>query len=185
MKTKHFDNHFQSCLNSEDYIASMYPTMALAASSIRLLRLSPALISSMTVMFAIDEHLIFGTWVKDPIRPLANSTLAAWWTRGGLRWQWVLVTLYPLEYILGALNMLLPQDHPGSTPWYALGLFFSIAHMFYAPTALRRIATIEKNVPEGNVVVSMEAWLRMNWVRGWITDLPAWLCFITAALKAL
>ncbi|KAH8680452.1 hypothetical protein BGZ61DRAFT_456708 [Ilyonectria robusta] len=159
--------------------------MSLAESSIRLLRLSPAIVSSMVLMFALDEHLIFGTWVQNPIRPLANSTLAAWWTRGGLRWQWILIIFYPLNYILGILNLLYPEDQPGSTAWYAWGLFFSFAHMFFAPTALHRIAAIEKDVPKGNVVLSMESWLRMNWIRAWITDVPAWLCFITAALKAL
>ncbi|TPX14115.1 uncharacterized protein E0L32_000509 [Thyridium curvatum] len=160
--------------------------MALATSSIRLLRLSPALCSSMTLMFALDEHLIFGTWVQPPVRTLANSALPAWWTRGGLRWGWVLIIFYPANYILGTLNLLVPGDDPaGSTKWYWLGLLFSIAHMLYLPMALRRIAAIEKGVPKGNVAHSMEAWLKMNWVRALITDLPAWLCFIVAALKAL
>lgn len=159
--------------------------MALVTNSMRLLRLGPALISSMTLMFAIDEHLIFGTWVQDPIRSLANSALPAWWTRGGLRWQWVLIILYPINYILGIVNLLVPGDQPDSTLWYAWGLFFSIAHMFFAPTALHRIAAIEEGAPRGNAVLSMEAWLRMNWVRAWTTDLPAWTCFITAALKTL
>ncbi|KAB5550770.1 hypothetical protein GE09DRAFT_1123640 [Coniochaeta sp. 2T2.1] len=159
--------------------------MALAETSIRLLRLSPALSSSMTLMFALDEHLIFGTWVQPPIRTLANSTLPAWWTRGGLRWRWVLIIFYPLNYILGILNLLVTGDQPGSTKWYLWGLSFSIAHMLFLRMALHRIAAIENDVPKGNAVLSMESWLRMNWVRALITDLPAWLCFITAALKAL
>jgi hypothetical protein len=159
--------------------------MSLPESCIRLLRLSPALVSSMTLMFALDEHLIFGTWVQKPIRPLANSTLPAWWTRGGLRWQWVLIIFYPVIYLVGILNLLVAGGQDGTKTWYAWGLFFSIAHAFFGPMALRRIAAIENNVPKGNVVISMEAWLRMNWVRALITDLPAWLCFITAALKAL
>ena len=159
--------------------------MALAADSIRLLRLSPALSSSMTLMFALDEHLIFGTWVQPPVRSLANSTLPTWWTRGGLRWRWVLIIFYPINYALGILNLLVTSDQPDSTKWYQWGLFLSCAHMFFVPMALRRIAAIENNVPKGKVVLSMEAWLRMNWVRGLITDLPAWICFIIAALKAL
>lgn len=159
--------------------------MSLVEISLPLLRLSPALVSSMTLMFALDEHLIFGTWVQGPIRPLANSNLPAWWTRGGLRWQWVLIIFYPVNYLLGILNLLIPEHQYGSTTWYAWGLFFSLAHMLFAPTALQRIAAIEKNVPKGNVVISMESWLRMNWIRAWTTDLPAWVCFIVAALKAL
>jgi hypothetical protein len=160
-------------------------SMAFIAVPIRLLRIGPALVSSMTLMFALDEHLIFGTWVKQPVRPLVNTTLPIWWTRGGLRWRWVLIIFYPVIYLLGTLNLLVPQDQPGATAWYAWALFFSIAHMFFAPTALRRIAAIEKGVPKGDVVVSMEAWLRMNWIRGLTTDLPAWICFVFAALEAL
>lgn len=159
--------------------------MAFATSCIRLLSLSPALCSSMVLMFALDEHLIFGTWVKPPIRTLANSTLPAWWTRGGRRWRWVLIVFYPVNYLLGILNLLVPADRPDSTTWYRWGLFFSVAHMFFVPMALRRIAAIEDGFPKGNVVRSMEAWLRMNWVRALTTDLPAWLCFVVAALKAL
>ncbi|KAI4937917.1 hypothetical protein J4E85_000354 [Alternaria conjuncta] len=151
--------------------------MSLVEISLPLLRLSPALVSSMTLMFALDEHLIFGTWVQGPIRPLANSNLPAWWTRGGLRWQWVLIIFYPVNYLLGILNLLIPEHQYGSTT--------CLAHMLFAPTALQRIAAIEKNVPKGNVVISMESWLRMNWIRAWTTDLPAWVCFIVAALKAL
>ncbi|KAL2203727.1 hypothetical protein CC79DRAFT_1371759 [Sarocladium strictum] len=162
--------------------------MVLPTSSIRLLRLSPALSSSMTLMFALDEHLIFGTWVQPEIRTQANSSLPAWWKRGGLRWRWVLIIFYPATYILGLLNLLV-DDHqmpPGSTNWYRWGLAFSLAHMLFVPMALNRIEAIEKAVPRGNgVVLAMEAWLRMNWVRGLITDLPAWLCFVAAALDVL
>ncbi|KAL2204130.1 hypothetical protein CC79DRAFT_1336774 [Sarocladium strictum] len=86
----------------------------MSSPSIQLLRLSPAIVSSMTLMFAIDEHLIFGTWVQNPIRPLANATLAARWTRGGLHRRWVLILWYPVLYLLSILNLLVPgdQDQP-------------------------------------------------------------------------
>ena len=57
--------------------------------------------------------------------------------------------------------------------------------MLYMRMALRLIADIENGVPKGNVTESMAGWLKMNWVRALTTDLPAWLCFVTAALKAL
>ncbi|KAI0452048.1 hypothetical protein F5B21DRAFT_484946 [Xylaria acuta] len=158
--------------------------MFLTPSSIRLLRLLPAISSSMTLMFALDEHLIFGTWVHPSIRRQANANLPAWWTKGGLRWRWVLIIFYPINYILGILNLLLSQDQLGSTKWYILGLLFSFAHMLFVRKALGLIADIENDVPKGNVTHSMGAWLRMNWIRALTTDLPAWLCFVIAALKA-
>jgi hypothetical protein len=158
------------------------------SSSIRLLRLFPALSSTVTLMFALNEHIIFGTWMHPSNRERANANLPTWWTPGGLRWRWVIILGYPLNYILGILNLLVSRDQlhvAGSSKWYTLGLIFSISHMFYARAALKLIADIENDVPKGKVTYSMGGWLRMNWIRAVTTDLPAWLCFITAALKVL
>nr|A0A7L9EYL3.1 RecName: Full=Epoxidase xenD; AltName: Full=Xenoacremones biosynthesis cluster protein D; Flags: Precursor [Xenoacremonium sp. BF-2018a]QOJ72662.1 XenD [Xenoacremonium sp. BF-2018a] len=162
--------------------------MSLIPSSIRLLRLLPALSSTSVLMFALDEHLIFGTWMHPTLRERANTTLPPWWTKGGLRWRWVIIIGYPLTYLLGILNLLVARDElqaTGSTLWYTTGLLFSIAHMAYVGTALNWIANIENGMPKGNVTYSMGNWLKMNWTRALITDLPAWVCFITAALKVL
>ena len=159
-------------------------------------------------MFALDEHLIFGTWMHPSLRACANTHLPAWWTRGGLRWRWVIILGYPVNYILGILNLLAPVSpvprgihhhqllqeaatgggdsfSSGVKSWYALGMMFSVAHMVYARMALRLIADIEKGVPRENVTKSMARWLKMNWVRALTTDLPAWFCFVMAALKGL
>lgn len=64
-----------------------------------------------------------------PHPPPANSTLPAWWARGGLRWRWALILFYPATYVLGFLNLLVSGGQPGSTEWYHWSLFFSIAHM--------------------------------------------------------
>ncbi|KAH6869501.1 hypothetical protein B0T10DRAFT_523737 [Thelonectria olida] len=162
--------------------------MSLIVSSIRLLRLLPALSSTWVLMFALDEHLIFGTWMHPSLRERANANLPAWWTKGGLRWRWVLIIGYPLNYALGILNLLINRDElqaTGSTSWYTIGLLFSIAHMAYLTTALKWIGNIENGFPKGNVTYSMGSWLRMNWSRALLTDLPAWVCFVTAALKVL
>lgn len=162
--------------------------MLVNSSSVRLLRLLPAISSTAILMFALDEHLIFGTWMHPTLHERANANLPAWWTLGGLRWRWIIIFGYPLNYILGTLNLLISRDQlqaTGSTSWYTLGLMFSIAHMAYVRTALKWIADIENDVPKGNATYSMEKWLKMNWTRALLTDFPAWLCFTTAALKAL
>ena len=162
--------------------------MVLVSSSIRLLRLLPVLSSSVTLMFALDEHIFFGTWMHPSIRERANANLPAWWFRWGHRGRWVIILGYPTNYILAILNLLISRDQlrvTGSSKWYSLGLIFSIAHMLYMSTALKLIADINNDVPKGNSTYSMGAWLRMNWIRAVTTDLPAWVCFITAALKVL
>jgi hypothetical protein len=162
--------------------------MSLIPNSIRLLRLLPVISSTATLQFAVDEQLIFGTWMQPALHEHTNTTLPTWWTQGGLRWRWVIILGYPINYILGILNLLIARDElyaASATKWYVLGLTLSIAHMYFVKTALHCIGCIEKGVPKDNVVQSMGAWLRMNWIRGWITDFPAWLCFIVGALKVL
>jgi hypothetical protein len=153
--------------------------MVLISSTVRLLcllRLLPAISSTATLILALEEHLILGTWMHPTLRERANDSLPAWWTQSGLRWRWVIILGYPANYILGLLNLLISRDQlqaTGSTSSYALGLMFSIAHMAYAPTALKLIANIENDVPKENVIYSMEEWLRMNWTRALLTDFPA------------
>nr|A0A8F4S8P5.1 RecName: Full=Epoxidase pydX; AltName: Full=Pyrrocidines biosynthesis cluster protein X; Flags: Precursor [Acremonium sp.]QXF14598.1 PydX [Acremonium sp.] len=162
--------------------------MSLIALPLRLLRLLPAITSTWVLAFALDEHLIFGTWVQPSLRESANANLPAWWTTGGLRWRWILIVVYPINYALGVVNLFVGRDElraTGAMSWYTIGLLFSLAHMGYMRTALDRIGMIERGVPRGNVTSSMESWLRMNRTRALVTDLPAWICFVTAALKAL
>ncbi|KXH65044.1 hypothetical protein CSAL01_13057, partial [Colletotrichum salicis] len=116
--------------------------MSLIALSIRLLRLLPAIASTWVLGFALDEHLIFGTWMHPSLRENANTNLPAWWTKGGLRWRWVIILGYPLNYVLGVLNLLIDRHElqsTGSTSWYTMGLVFSLAHMAYLTTALEWI----------------------------------------------
>jgi hypothetical protein len=156
-------------------------------SALRLLRLLPVLSSSSSLQFALDEHLIFGTWVDPSLQKCANEHLPAWWTRGGLRWRWIIILGYPVTYVLAIMNMLIAAEElreTGAYRWYLLGLLFSMGHMGFVTMALQRIADIENDVPKGKSTESMKKWLKMNWVRAIITDTPAWVCFIVAVLKA-
>jgi hypothetical protein len=66
------------------------------------------------------------------------------------------------------------------------GLLFSVGHIaIYAKGALKLLSDIKGDVPKGNSTYSMGVWLKMNWVRALTTDLPAWVCFVVAALKTL
>jgi hypothetical protein len=140
-------------------------------------------------MFAVDEHIFLGTWMHPEFRDRANAHLPVWFQYWGRRGTWVIKLGYPANYIFGILNLLVARDQPraaGSQNWYLLGLLFSIGHIaIYAKGALKLLAEIKNDIPKGNSTYSMGVWLKMNWVRALTTDLPAWLCFIVAALKTL
>jgi hypothetical protein len=163
--------------------------MSLVSSSIRLLRLLPVLSSTVTLMFAVDEHIFLGTWMHPNFRDRANAHLPAWFYNWGRRGRWVIILGYPTNYILGILNLLVARDQlhaARSEKWYGLGLAFSVGHIaIFARRALKLLAEIKNDVPKGNSTYSMGVWLRMNWIRALTTDFPAWVCFVVAALKTL
>ncbi|THV44775.1 hypothetical protein BGAL_0581g00030 [Botrytis galanthina] len=52
-------------------------TMTMTATSLRILRLLPVITFTAVLTFAVDEHIILGTWMA-PFRARANAHLAAW-----------------------------------------------------------------------------------------------------------
>ncbi len=159
------------------------------ALPLRLLRLLPVLSSTVTLMFAVDEHIFLGTWTRPSIQERANKHLPAWFQLWGRRGRWVILIGYPTNYALALLNLAVARKAlyaAGATKWYLLGLAFSFGHIaIYGKRAIKLLADIRNDVPKGNSTHSMAVWLKMNWIRALTTDLPAWTCFIVAALKAL
>jgi hypothetical protein len=157
--------------------------------ALRLLRLFPVLSSTVTLMFAVDEHIFLGTWTRPSIRDRANVHLPAWFQLWGRRGRWIILLGYPANYLSALFNLALARHElyaAGAANWYLLGLLFSLGHIaIYAKGALKLLADIRNDVPRGNSTHTMEAWLKMHWVRSLTTDLPAWICFIVAALKVL
>jgi hypothetical protein len=80
-----------------------------------------------------------------------------------------------------------PDDLAGSNArfLYAIGLFFSFAHLAVAPKMLK----FEKRMmsPETIPEITMEllvGWLRVNNVRIWAVDVPFWVIGVWATLEA-
>jgi hypothetical protein len=163
--------------------------MPLIETSIRVLRLLPVLTSAITLQFALDEHIFLGTWTRPEFRERANTHLPAWFYLWGRRGRWIILLGYPSNYTLAILNLLIARQElyaVSAAKWYALGLLFSFGHIaIYGKKAIGLLADIKADRPKGNSSHSMSVWLTMNWIRALTTDLPAWLCFIVAALKAL
>lgn len=157
--------------------------------ALRMLHLLPVLSSTVTLMFAIDEHIFLGTWTRPSFHDTTNEHLPSWFKLWGRRGRWVIILGYPINYALALLNIIFGYSElhaAGATKWYILGLLFSIGHIaIYGPGAIKLLDDIKNGVPKGNVTQTMETWLVMNWKRALTTDFPAWICFIVGALAVL
>jgi hypothetical protein len=157
--------------------------------ALRILRILPVLGSTVTLMFAVDEHIFLGTWMHPDFRDRANAHLPGWFTHWGRRGRWVIILGYPFNFLVSIANLLVARHQlqaAGATPWYSLGFLFSFGHIaIFGFRALGLLADIRNDRPKGNSTYSMGVWLTMNWFRALVTDFPAWLFFIAGALKAL
>jgi hypothetical protein len=166
-----------------------YVKMSIINTSISILRLLPLLTSSWVLAFAYDEHIFLGTWTRPEYKQVANIHLPAWFQLWGRRGRWTILLGYPSNYLLAILNLLVARSNLyaiGATKWYALGLLFSFGHIaIFGKTAIGLLADIKNDRPKGNSTHSMEVWLKMNMIRAFTTDLPAWLCFAIAVVKGL
>ncbi|KAI1822718.1 hypothetical protein F4861DRAFT_373261 [Xylaria intraflava] len=104
-----------------------------------------------------------------------------------------------------------PYAHDPSSPnlaaaraaWglYAAGLVFSLAHFAWGPKARDLMNSIARSQPStdpdpdpdpnakgggenaaADQIPTLEAWLKLNTVRGLLVDVPAWACFLVGFL---
>ena len=68
---------------------------------------------------------------------------------------------------------------------YGIGLFFSFAHLFIAPTMLKfetRMMSPD-TIPEVTLDL-LAGWLKINNVRIWVVDVPFWVVGVLATLES-
>lgn len=177
---------------------------------LKLLRLAPLVISSATLMCAIDQSTALNPFTK-PHPPLANKkdttssglvVLPRWFRKFVDRIVLVIVIAYPLAISTAFLNTLVGS---GSRSWilrivgggdrpldarargfYYAGMLFSAGHFLYGPYAMRLIKRVcdEENVGDGNVVAARE-WVGMNRARIATVDFWGWVMYLCAVVSAV
>ncbi|WVF68266.1 hypothetical protein IAT40_003031 [Kwoniella sp. CBS 6097] len=125
---------------------------------VNLLRVVPLISSTLSLQWAVDEYQFLSSWMNPSYRPQADALLPAWF-KHGVTWT------------------------SGAKPWYAAGVFFAFAHMFFGPKALGLLKKIREGEPAGKPTTSLATWLRMHSIRAFVADLPAVICFAIAAIS--
>jgi hypothetical protein len=155
---------------------------------LKLLRLCPIISSTASLLWAYDEYAFFTAWMNPAFKPQADALLPKWFVTWAPKGTRVLATSFPMSLIAGIANTFTHRaslQTTGALPFYWLGVFFTSAHFFYGPTALRLLKAIREGEPKGETTKSMGKWLRMHRARTLTTDLLAFICFTIAAVVAL
>ena len=151
-----------------------------------LLRLSPLVISSASLMFSWSQDISLGAFLhpslrNDPAHPsgkLLPRYLPAFMSPG----IWGIGLTYPPATVICVINGLSGQTREARTLYFA-GALFSIAHFCWGPTMfaiLGRIGDVKSaGVPNEN---ALKEWLPRHRARTLLVNVPAFLCILAATL---
>ncbi|WVW80160.1 hypothetical protein I302_102137 [Kwoniella bestiolae CBS 10118] len=155
---------------------------------IPVLRLIPMISSTVSLQWAIDEYQFLSSWLPPTDPQKANDLLPQWFRSWGPKSTMVLFTSFPFSAGAGFTNLYNLRNTPwtldGAKTFYALGTALAFGHMVFGPKALGLLKKIRNGEPDGRPTESLGVWLKMHVFRTVVTDLPAVVCFLVAAVKA-
>ncbi|KAF2154755.1 hypothetical protein K461DRAFT_275914 [Myriangium duriaei CBS 260.36] len=172
---------------------------------LQLLKLMPLISSTVNLQFASDEIQFFSAWTEMPQDQTAKARqILPWWMSSYLnRALYQVLIGLPLPIATGVAQYirlrpagssvfrdLLLYGPRGSqqtaSRWYLAGSFFALAHFFFAPKAKRLLEQMSSQSPASKEtnIEAVNQWLQMHYIRSVVADIPAFVCFLRAAMIA-
>jgi hypothetical protein len=121
-------------------------------TGLALLRLLPALNSTVILMFAFDEYLFLSRWMKPTYRAQANALLAPWFAYWLSPALYVIVGSFSFSFAIALANIFTSRaalQAAGAEKWYWCGFVFQLAHFLYAPAILPLLKAITRGPARG------------------------------------
>ncbi|KAA8651166.1 hypothetical protein EYZ11_012820 [Aspergillus tanneri] len=168
---------------------SLFSTDNAPQLGVALLRVSPLVLSSASLMFSWAQDISLGAFLhhslrNDPTHPsgkILPRYLPAFMKPG----LWGIGLTYPTATVLCIVNGLSGQSRETRHLYFA-GAVLSIAHFCWGPSMfaiLRRIQDPKTaGVPNEN---ALESWLPRHHSRTLLVNVPAFLCIFTATLATI
>ncbi|KAI0390707.1 hypothetical protein F5Y17DRAFT_47320 [Xylariaceae sp. FL0594] len=161
-----------------------------------LLRVAPVITSTMSMRLSHDQWLfldVFATSLsyRASDRERANEIVPSYFKAFFRRGIWDVVTLLTLTTATGICNCYsastrpdgvwkCPERHGASSQVAGLIVFVS-----FSCFVVYKVQGLVEDKPKGRGLQTLREWLRVNGVRSWLADIPAWACFTVACLKSL
>ena len=169
---------------------STYESTALSSATLGLaiLRLSPLIISSASLMCAIDQQNAFRSFLSPPLiqKPghLSAHVVVEWFAAFARPTKWVIILAYPFALLFALVNALGAVGaglHPQTKAFYIAGCVLSVLHYWFGAWSMQWNAKISstENVGVRNED-ALRGWLGNNYSRILWVNIPAWLMFVCA-----
>ncbi|KAI4191155.1 MAG: hypothetical protein L6R41_000292 [Letrouitia leprolyta] len=140
-------------------------------------------------MYAFDHHSFFSAFLAPRLRAESSKFLPKWLQIFTVPAKWVIFLGYPTTLSFALTNYFSTSSQSLSFTsseriWYLFGAAGTIAHFFFAPTALRLLGEMMDERQSDKCLGKMKEWLDMNIRRALVADIPAWVSFGIAISKA-
>ncbi|KAJ5861076.1 uncharacterized protein N7529_008386 [Penicillium soppii] len=154
-----------------------------------LLRISPLVISSASLMFSWSQDISLGAFLHPSLRndaahpsgKILPRYLPAFMSPG----IWGIGLTYPPATIICVINGLSGQSREARN-FYLAGALFSIAHFCWGPTMFAILGRIgdakSAGVPNEN---ALKEWLPKHRARTLLVNIPAFVCILGATLVTI
>jgi hypothetical protein len=171
-------------------------------AGLALLRAAPFLAATSSVTFTLSEDIFIRPLAKTPTTELRRHANRLLPSQG--RWLWpglgIVFGTYGLSIATAIANLARgdPAVHFHSANsnsrlaagFYLAGCIFSFLHF---PWGVKAMALLKSIRTDSNVdgdekrdnTAAMRAWLKVNWLRGLLADLPSWVCYFVAYMYAM
>ncbi|KAI1080027.1 hypothetical protein F5B20DRAFT_148513 [Whalleya microplaca] len=166
------------------FTSSNLPTLGRA-----LLRVSPLVISSASLMFSWAQTVAFGSFLvpelqKDPAHPSGNilPRYMPAFMKPGL---WGIALTYPTAMLLSIANSFSGQSLYINR-LYLIGGLFSLGHFYWGPRMMKLLYRISDPKEAGvRNEKDMASWIPIHHRRTFSVNVPAWLCLLAATLGTI
>jgi hypothetical protein len=150
-----------------------------------LLRLSPVIISSASLMCAIDQQNAFRSFLTPKLlsQPghVSGHLVTDWFPAFAKSTKWVIMLAYPFAGIFAVVNSCVPGLSPQTKYFYYAGGVLSVAHYYFGAWSMywnSKICSKEKMGQHNED--ALRGWLGNNFRRMMLVNIPAWLMFVCA-----
>ncbi|KAJ5597953.1 hypothetical protein N7537_008037 [Penicillium hordei] len=168
-----------------DYASTPLTTTTLGTA---LLRLSPLMISSASLMCAWDQQNAFRSFLAPPLlrkpHDICAHVVVDWFAEFAKPTKWVIILSYPFALIIAFINAFGAPGaglHPQTKAFYAAGGVLSILHFYFGTWSMMwnaRISSKEHIGPKN--YEALRGWLGNNFMRMCTVNVPAWFMFVCA-----
>ncbi|KAI2607978.1 hypothetical protein GGR54DRAFT_390604 [Hypoxylon sp. NC1633] len=152
-----------------------------------LLRVAPLITSTASVIIAVDSHIFLSSLVGlRQQRPKINEIVPRYFEAFFWKALPAIFVTFGLSIAFGVTNAY-SRPSPASWAWYAGGSALALTHFAFVPRIMWHVkgAIDAKEEPHGAGADEVQSWLNVHHVRMAVADIPAWTCFLVAALKSL